>query len=68
MTTEEFKQLENLLGKLGLFLGKRYGVIQNHVADGCHIALYNEKGEMVRQVQGATIEDVAFKLRVAEMA
>lgn len=64
MKPEEFKQLQELLGKLEIYLGARYCIIPRHHADGCYLALYDEKGKMVRDHQGPDIETVSGLLKV----
>ncbi len=62
MTTEEFKELEKLLGKVQTKLGNRFAIIPDHLNGGCHIATYNNVGIMEKQLQGATIESVVCEL------
>jgi hypothetical protein len=62
MTTENFKDLEKLLKKLELHVGHRYALIPNHINGGCHIAIYDSKGEMIRQLNGESIEFVSNKI------
>lgn len=46
MTTEDFKQLEQLLGKLGGHLGHRFCIVPNCVHEGYHIGLYDDNGDI----------------------
>lgn len=63
MTTEEFKQLENLLDKLSLFVGKKYGLIPNYHGDLCYMVLYNNEGEVTHEYTGVDLERTAKEIK-----
>jgi hypothetical protein len=64
MTTEEYVQLEALLGKLQIELGYRICILTGHVHDGYHIGVYSETSGTKRQeASGPTIEGVANELK-----
>ena len=43
MTSEEYKQLELLLGKLNEELGNKICIIPNYIHDGYYINIYSNK-------------------------
>lgn len=59
MTATEFTELENLLGKLQVYLGHNYCVVPNHVQEGYYLALYNDKGDRFVNAQGQFLKDTA---------
>jgi hypothetical protein len=64
MTSEEYAQLEALLGKLQIELGHRLCILTGHVHDGYHIGIYSENCGVKRQeAAGPTIESVVKQLK-----
>ena len=65
MTSEEYAQLESLLGKLQIELGHRICVLTGHLQDGYHIGIYSETAGVKRQeASGPTIEGVVNDLKI----
>jgi len=62
MKNGDYKQLEELLGKLGSHLGSKFCIIPNYIHEGVHIATYNDAGELKDQIISATIKDGADAL------
>jgi hypothetical protein len=56
MNKDEFKQLEHLLGKLGIMLKDKYCIVPNVVHEGFHIGLYNKAGDLSKVATCATLE------------
>lgn len=64
MSQEEFKELENLLGKLQSYIGgKRCCIVPNYVQDGYSIGVYDLQGAITNQAIGATIKETADKIK-----
>jgi hypothetical protein len=64
MTSEEYIQLESLLGKLQIELRHRICILTSHVHDGYHIGIYSEiSGTKRQEASGPTIEDVVNELK-----
>lgn len=56
MTSEDFKQLESLLGKLRGHLDARYCIIPGAVHDGPHLAVYDDEGRIAYQTTAMDLE------------
>lgn len=59
MTPDDFKQLEDLLGKLSTYLNERYCVIPGVIQDGYHIATYSKNGLVEYKTISATLKQAA---------
>ena len=62
MENGDYKQLEVLLGKLQLHLGRKFCIIPNYIHGGIHMATYDETGKIADQIISATIKDGADAL------
>lgn len=62
MEKEDFKNLEELLGKLSIDLGYRFCIIPQDIQDLTYIAIYNHDGKLLKQTYGLDIEDCVKKL------
>lgn len=63
MTTEEFKQMEALLSRLGEALGcMRYCIIPHYHHDGVYIGVYDDRGLLVKEGIYPTIENATEHL------
>lgn len=63
MTDNEYKQLENLLGKLRSDLkGYRYCIIPDFFGETMHIGIYDQKGNLTKQEVGYDIKGAVAKI------
>jgi hypothetical protein len=62
MSKDEFKQLENLLGKLSAMLNGKYCIVPEVVHEGFHIGLYNKMGHLSKTATCATLEKTAMAI------
>jgi len=62
MTTEDFKHLEELLGKMKVHLGHRFCIVPNAVHDGYHVAIYDDKGDVKATDTWTDLKTVAERL------
>jgi len=57
MTTEDYKQLEKLLAKLGTEIGShRFCIIKGAIGENFQIASYNNEGDMIHNKISYDIE------------
>lgn len=57
LTDLEYKNLEFLMAKLNMYLGKRYSIIPNHLHDLAHIGIYDNDGKMIKQTNALDIKE-----------
>jgi hypothetical protein len=64
MTTEEYKELEDLLGKLQTEVRGKICIIPGHIHDGYHIGLYSSlSGFPFKTANGPTIQTTVESLK-----
>jgi len=63
MKTEDYKKLTKLLDKLGAELkAHRYCIIPRYFHEGCHIGVYDEKGDLLKSVIAIDIPSAVKQL------
>lgn len=62
MDSNDYKELDRLLGKLSLVLGSRFCIIPEHIQDLAYIAVYDHDGKPIKSSHGVDIEDAVKKL------
>lgn len=64
MTKEEYKQLEELLGKLTTELGNKICVIPGHIHDGYYIGVYSSNsGHPLKEATAYSIEATVERIK-----
>lgn len=63
MKTKEYEDLAKLLDKLGAEMKAiRYCIIPRYIHEGCHIGIYNEKGDLIKSATAVDIPEAVKQL------
>ena len=63
MKTKDYKELTKLLDKLGTEIrAHRYCIIPRYLHEGCHIGVYDEKGNLLKSVTAIDIPNAVQQL------
>lgn len=63
MKDSEYKKLTKLLDKLGSDINAhRFCIIPRYLHEGCHIGVYNKKGDLLKAVTAVDIPEAVRQL------
>lgn len=62
MDSNDYKELDRLLGKLSLVLGSRFCIIPEHIQDLAYVGVYDIDGKPTKSSHGVNIEDAVKKI------
>lgn len=62
MNSKDYRQLDELLGRLSRELGHRFCIIPEHIQDLAYIAIFDSDGKRIKETHGVDIEDAVKKL------
>lgn len=64
MKTEEYKELTELLCKLGREIkAHRFCIIPQYLHEGCHIGIYNAEGDCIKSISAIDIPEAVKQLQ-----